>query len=570
MRPQPIPGAGVWNSLELPGHSFGKMVQFTRPARPAAVAKPQPSDKKRLSADDTHGAALERAAVPRLRILGVVFAAFAMVLLGIALLVDSETIAVPFSGEIRYGALAAALAGSCVMIAVTHAGSWQPRRVIAIGLVFQVFGAFCISYLEQGVAGLNGASLVCIWILSFTLVPTTARRAALAAYASAASAPAIFAIGVASGHRVWSATTTEALQFGITFVAATIAVVTAKVIYGLNREVADARRLGSYVMVELLGKGGMGEVWRAEHQSLVRPAAVKLLRRELTSHLSESQVNAMNLRFQREVQATAQLTSPHTVAVYDFGQTTDGILYYVMELLNGLDAETLVRDHGPQPAERVVYLMRQACESLAEAHHRKLVHRDIKPANTYLGAVGMDVDFVKVLDFGLVHDLDHDTRLTVEGSISGTPAYLAPESAAHNQFDARSDIYALGCVAYWLLTGTVVFDGDTSAAVMAAHIRDQPEPPSWRTELPIPPELEAIIMSCLAKHPEDRPASAEELSRLLAEVPFYCPWNRDRAESWWRAHVPHLLAKARIGCDVIELSQVRRRPSFVIRNSVAS
>jgi serine/threonine protein kinase len=436
----------MWNGLELAGRRLDLQVQFTRAERPVVIAQPRPADHKRRSAVDSHGTAHERAAVPQLRILGVVFAAFAMVLLAAATL-DTPLIA---------------------------------------------------------------------------------------------------------------------------FAAAAIAVATAKVVYGLTREVADARRLGSYEMVELLGKGGMGEVWRAEHQSLVRPAAVKLLRRELTAHLSESQVAAMNLRFQREVQATAQLTSPHTVAVYDFGQTTDGVLYYVMELLNGLDAETLVREHGPQPAERVVYLLQQACASLTEAHHRNLVHRDIKPANTYLCALGMDVDFVKVLDFGLVHDLDRDTRLTLDGSISGTPAYLAPESAAHNRFDNRSDLYALGCVAYWLLTGTVVFDGDTAAAVMAAHIRDQPEPPSWRTELPIPAELEAIILSCLAKDPDDRPASAEELSRLLAEVPFYCPWNRDRAESWWRAHVPHLLAKARIGCDAVELSQVRRRPSFRIRNSVGA
>ncbi|MGH2900483.1 MAG: serine/threonine-protein kinase, partial [Solirubrobacteraceae bacterium] len=320
----------------------------------------------------------------------------------------------------------------------------------------------------------------------------------------------------------------------------------------LSRPEPDVRRLGSYELVELLGKGGMGEVWRAEHHSLVRPAAVKLLRREVADHLSQSQVNAMNLRFQREVQATAQLTSPHTVAVYDYGQTTDGVLYYAMELLNGLDAETLVRRHGPQPAERVVRLMRQACESLAEAHHRHLVHRDIKPANMLLCALGLEVDFVKVLDFGLVHDLDRDTRLTIEGSISGTPAYLAPESAAHNRFDTRSDIYALACVAYWLLTGTVVFDGDTAAAVMTAHIRDRPEPPSWRTELAIPQELEDLILSCLAKDPDDRPQSVDELARRLAAVPLERRWSQQRAERWWQAHAPGLLAKARAGCDEIE------------------
>ena len=338
----------------------------------------------------------------------------------------------------------------------------------------------------------------------------------------------------------------------------------------LVHRAVDARRLGSYELVEMLGRGGMGEVWRAEHHSLVRPAAVKLLRRELAAHLTDSQVNAMHLRFQREVQATAQLTSPHTVAVYDYGQTPDGLLYYAMELLNGLDAETLVRRHGPQPAERVIYLLRQACASLAEAHHRHLVHRDIKPANLILCALGLDVDFVKVLDFGLVHDLDRDTRLTIEGSISGTPAYLAPESAAHNRFDTRSDIYALACVAYWLLTGTVVFEGDTAAAVMAAHIRDQPELPSRRTELPIPRDLEDLLMACLEKDPEDRPQSVEELSRRLGAVQLGRRWTQQRAERWWQAYVPGMLAKARTGCREAELSQLRRRPSFVIPSSVAS
>jgi serine/threonine protein kinase len=278
---------------------------------------------------------------------------------------------------------------------------------------------------------------------------------------------------------------------------------------------------------------------------------------------------SVHLRFQREVQATAQLTSPHTVAVYDYGQTPDGLLYYAMELLNGLDAETLVRRHGPQPAERVIHLLRQACESLAEAHHRHLVHRDIKPANMILCALGMDVDFVKVLDFGLVHDLDRDTRLTIEGSISGTPAYLAPESAAHNRFDTRSDIYALACVAYWLLTGTVVFEGDTAVAVMTAHIRDQPEPPSRRTELPIPRALEDLVMACLAKDPAKRPQSVEELSRRLSAVPLERRWTQQRADRWWQAHVPGMLAKARVGCREAELSQLRRRPSLMIQGGVA-
>ena len=460
----------MFNALEIPDRAFARSVQFTRRARPTVAAGPRRDgltpaaagsrpDPRLPATGDTIGANRARAAMRRLRMLGIL-SAFAVIVLGTVILSDIGVLAISVSAPLRYAALVA-LVSSCALIT----GSYVRMSRLA-------------------------------------------------------------------------------------------------------RPEPEARRLGSYELVELLGKGGMGEVWRAEHHSLVRPAAVKLLRRELASHLTESQVNAMNLRFQREVQATAQLTSPHTVAVYDYGQTTDGVLYYAMELLNGLDAETLVRKHGPQPAERVVRLLRQACESLAEAHHRHLVHRDIKPANILLCALGLEVDFVKVLDFGLVHDLDRDKRLTIEGSISGTPAYLAPESAAHNRCDTRSDVYALACVAYWLLTGTVVFDGDTAAAVMTAHIRDQPEPPSWRTELAIPAELEELILQCLAKDPEDRPQSVEELSRRLAAVPLARPWSQARAERWWHAHVPYLLAKARAGCDDVE-PQLRRRPSFVMPNTVA-
>jgi serine/threonine protein kinase len=288
-------------------------------------------------------------------------------------------------------------------------------------------------------------------------------------------------------------------------------------------------------------------VWRAKHSSLVRPAAIKLMRGELTARLSPVELELLTERFHQEVQATAQLHSPHTVAVYDFGQTQDGTLYYVMELLDGLDLETLATKHGPQPAERVVHFVRQAAESLAEAHRRGLVHRDIKPANLYATALGIELDFVKVLDFGLVRDIAHDAHLTAAGAIWGTPAYLAPESAAHQQFDARSDIYALGSVAYWLLTGATVFAADTGAAMIAAQIRDEPVPPSRRTELPIARELEDLVMACLAKDPAARPQSAEELIHRLDALPLP-RWTHRRAEAWWRANVPDILARSSASC----------------------
>jgi eukaryotic-like serine/threonine-protein kinase len=300
--------------------------------------------------------------------------------------------------------------------------------------------------------------------------------------------------------------------------------------------------LGSYVLVEKLGAGGMGEVWRAKHRSLARPAAIKLM--QPGDGVRAESIATLRHRFEAEVQATTLLTSPHTVAVYDYGHTDDGTLYYVMELLAGVDMEALGKKYGPQPAERVVHFLRHVCESLAEAHHRGFIHRDIKPANLFVCSLGWQLDFVKVLDFGLVRTLARDPRLTADQTVSGTPAYMAPESAAHRQFDARSDLYSLGCVAYWLLTGRAVFEGDTSAAVVASQIHDLPVPPSHIAELPIPKDLEAIVMSCLEKDPTKRPQTAEALSERLAAIALPA-WTQRRAEVWWSANMPDVLATSR-------------------------
>ena len=512
---------------------------------------------------ETHAAELERAAVPRLRILAIVFFVLLSLMLIFVHLISAGVIYVPHTGVVSNDTLVAALVGSLALICCTYT-PWPPRRILTLGTLYQVYGAFCIAYLEQGAENGRDTPVLCIWILSFTLVPTSPARAALAAYAAAATEPLAFLLRYGLGMRNWPDDAAVWLGFVVAFVSAAIAVLISRVIYGLGRQVADARKLGAYVLINQLGHGGMGEVWRAEHHSLIRPAAIKLLRRDLNAHLRASDREAMNKRFYREVQATAQLSSPHTVAIYDFGQTSDGSLYYVMELLSGIDVESLVGRFGPQPAERVVHLIRQACESLAEAHYRGLIHRDVKPANLHVCALGMELDFVKLLDFGLVHDVQRDERLTLDGSIAGTPAYLAPESASHSHFDARSDLYSLGCVAYWLLTGTTVFSGDTAAAVLAAHIRDEPEPPSRRTEVPIPKELEDVILACLAKNPDARPASADALSRMLAAVPL-AAWTQQRANAWWRAHVPDILADALSSCHGNIEQTARQRPNPVIK-----
>jgi eukaryotic-like serine/threonine-protein kinase len=513
------------------------------------------------------------AAVPRLAILAMVFGFIATIFTVITTLVHFNVIEVPFEMghniALNYTAIAIGVVDAFAMVAITRS-KLSPEKILTLGLWFQVISGLCISVAEQQ-SGRPGIPIVAIWIMTFPLLPVSPARAAAAAYATAATVPVAILVHVLFHSRPLPTSAFEWLPVMGGFVAAKISTFISRVMHGLGRQVEQAKRLGAYELVEELGHGGMGEVWRAEHHSLIRPAAVKLLRRELTSRLSNGERDALNARFQREVQATAMLSSPHTVAVFDFGHTHDGTLYYVMELLHGLDVETLVEKHGPQPAERVIYLLRQACDSLAEAHRRNLIHRDIKPANIYLCAIGLKVDFVKILDFGLVRDLSSNLRLTNEGSVSGTPAYLAPEAAAHNQFDARGDIYALGCVAYYMLTGQLVFEGETSAAMIAAHIRDTPTPPSKRSELSIPPELDAIVLACLAKRPEDRPQTAEDLQQLLNEVPLPSTWNQQRALGWWSVHVPDLVERACSECGggpQVSPVPLRRRPTPVVRETV--
>src|SRR5215213_2895653 len=302
----------------------------------------------------------------------------------------------------------------------------------------------------------------------------------------------------------------------------TLATITSRVTYGLRKQVAEANELGQYILEEKIGGGGMGEVWRARHRLLIRPAAIKLIRPQLTG---DSEL--LLRRFEREARATAALRSPHTVQLYDFGATEDGRLYYVMELLDGLDLDTLVRQHGPLPAERVVHILRQVCSSLQDAHVNGLVHRDIKPANVVVSRAGTTFDFAKVLDFGLVKldsagsDGDDAVKLTNEGSASGTPAFMAPEVVLGvADTDHRVDLYALGCVAYWLLTGKLVFEGKSVVEVMFHHAHTAAPRPSTRTELVIPAQLEDLTMECLEKDPARRPASAEAVSARLDAVPL--------------------------------------------------
>src|SRR5256714_3442632 len=318
------------------------------------------------------------------------------------------------------------------------------------------------------------------------------------------------------------------------------AVVISHAVTKLGQQVTRARELGSYQLGELLGRGGMGEVYKARHRMLARPAAIKLIRPEMLGAVDEEAAKLAVTRFGREAEAAANLRSQHTVELYDFGVTADGTLYLVMEYLEGMDLETLVRQSGPLSTGRIVHILRQVCESLIEAHATGLVHREIKPANIHFGRVGLHHDFVKVLDFGLVKEVPSvnigDSMSTVPGKmVLGTPGYMAPEMALGERIDGRADIYALGCVAYFLVTGQIVFEADTAFQMIAKHLQAAPIPPSQRTNKPVSPELERLILKCLAKDPMERPQSAAQLSQALEFIPGDA-WGEDQARRWWESN----------------------------------
>ena len=269
-----------------------------------------------------------------------------------------------------------------------------------------------------------------------------------------------------------------------------------------------------------------------------------MIRTELLGS-SAGLVNDTIRRFEREARETAKLGSVHTIDVYDYGVTEDGDFYYVMELLDGITLERYVKQFGPMPPARVVYLLRQVCHSLGEAHDRGLIHRDIKPANIFMCRLGPDDDFVKVLDFGLVKHFGDGvagTMPTIEELTAGTPAFMAPEIALNDSaIDGRADIYALGCVAYYLLTGETVFPSEPAIAVMLAHVKDEPLPPSLRSKFDVPASLDTLILECLAKDKQSRPRSADVLARRLAECAPPHAWHASAARLWWQAHQPGVI-----------------------------
>ena len=432
------------------------------------------------------------------------------------------------------------------VVAIQYYQVVAPRTLLVVGMIFEIVIAFCIAMLEttlpfDAAEPVRGVSSVAIWVLAVgLLIPKRPMWAIITAFTAAAMWPLAYEINITMRDLPPLPWTRLSVWIGYLFIIAGFAAAAGRRTFGMEVAAQRAQDLGSYQLAALIGQGGMGEVWRAKHKMLAREAAIKIVRWDLIARASAHDADVAVRRFEREARATASLQSPNTVYLYDFGTAKDGSFYYVMELLDGISLQKLVSSFGPQPAGRVVYLMRQICRSLDEAHRRDLVHRDLKPSNVMVCQVALEYDVAKVLDFGLVKPTNRDdSELTADGISAGTPAYIAPEVALGGRnIDGRADIYAMGCVAYYLLTGRLVFDEPTPIAMSLAHVQTPPVPPSERTELYIPASLERIVLQCLEKKPVDRPSTAGELGRMLDALTDFEAWTPARAEAWWQVHLP--------------------------------
>ena len=448
---------------------------------------------------------------------------------------------VPTVGSILMGLMVAWLAGSSRL-------SWHVKE--NLGLVFQVVGSYGIALsqyvlepevrVEPDLLMVLSPSWVAIWMLFYSMsVPAPPRKMLVALLASASAPPVVIWVSLHAAKLQdllppWMFVVHHVLPY---LICTAMAYVGARVVYNLGADVSRAHDLGSYRLIERLGQGGMGEVWRASHEFLARPAAIKFIRPEALGGVDAEGAKLLRRRFELEARSTASLTSAHTVDIYDFGVTDDGRFYYVMELLDGLDCDELVRRYGAITPARAIHLLAQICESLDEAHSRGLIHRDVKPANVYVCRNGNRFDFVKVLDFGLVAHRGmpdaSDVRLTQPHQAIGTPQFMPPEVALGKETDGRTDLYALGCVAYWLLGGRPVFTGENLYDVLSKHLRERPDPPSRHAPHALHPALDAVILACLEKEPDRRPGSARQLAQTLRSVPLDERWGDDEAEAWW-------------------------------------
>ncbi len=488
--------------------------------------------------------------VPRLAMLGLVSGSLWTLGLVMDWVVFPRTLGVTAPLSAFFIDLFAATAGFAVY-GYARFGTHGPHAKCDSGLGLMLLNCACLALLETWVtdpqpAGPWQSSWITVVILITAMfTPTSPRKMLIAALVAASMYP--IGVWLAYLRGVDVPPFTQMLAMSVpTYACAFVATIPSRMFQRMGQRIKEARELGNYQLVEKLGQGGMGEVWRAKHRLLAREAAIKLVKPEMLGAANDAMARQLLRRFEREAQTTATLTSANTIQVFDFGITDEGSFYYVMELLAGRDLESLIKQFGPIPAERAMYLLQQACHSLAEAHARGLVHRDVKPANIFVCRMGLDFDFVKVLDFGLVkhhqpgNEQETHSILTVQ-QVVGTPSYMAPEVIiGGGNADARADVYALGCVAYFLLTGKRVFNEASGMQALIDHVHNKPAPPSEQTTLTIPPEVDALVMACLEKDPENRPQHAGEVRERILAGRLDAGWTAARAAVWWEQRLPQL------------------------------
>ena len=518
--------------------------------QPAVVPKaaPPPSDATNVTTTLPADIVLEQARRSML------FAGVSAFVWSFALTMDALVLPVfvgispPLTGVLLETAGAAVMIGVFLVLRFARA---DPHSKAKAGIWLVLLNAFFLtlielSHMEGAAEGLGRPSWIAIVILTAAVtMPTTPRRTLIGSLVAASMGPLAVTIAYLLDRPVPPLSITFSYYLP-NYIFAAIATLPSAMFQRMGRQIKLARDLGSYELVERLGGGGMGAVYRARHRFLARDAAVKLVRPEALGD-TESAAQAQLRRFEREAQATASLKSEHSIRLFDFGATEDGSFYYVMELLDGRDLQTLVKQFGPLPHERAMYLVRQVCQSLAEAHARGMVHRDIKPANIFLCRMGLEFDFVKVLDFGLVQTRKSDpstvateTSVTAEKLI-GTPAYMAPEIIlGRDDVDRHADVYAIGCVAFYLLTGTRVFQDGNQMQVLIDHVHAEAVPPSARLGAPLPRDVDTFVLDCLRKSPNDRPADAGELLERIHAYNLAGGWSNSQARLWWQARLAKL------------------------------
>jgi serine/threonine-protein kinase len=434
------------------------------------------------------------------------------------------------------------------MAALASRKRGDKERILTLALGHEVLTAGLVSAIAWWAPGptfRSSLSPICLFLPIYPALAPLSLRMTLTAGLLAATTD-VFGWTMALTRGV--APTGEPLQiffaFSTTYLCAVLSVLPATIIRRLGRAVQEARDMGAYRLETLIGKGGMGEVYRASHRLLARPAAVKVISADDGDVDGEARARGLE-RFRREAAVAAALTSPHTINLFDFGITDSGTYYYVMELLHGMDLQVMVDRYGPLPPARAIHFLGQTAISLAEAHQFGIVHRDMKPSNVYAARLGLEVDFVKVLDFGVVKvetakGSEESLKLSRENVPIGTPAYMAPEGIdGGGALTPQSDVYSLGCVAFFLLTGEMVFHASSVVQMAMKHMEAEPRRPSEvQPNNGIPPELDALVLKCLSKRPEDRPADGLAFFTALAPLAKALPWSPDLAREWWNANVP--------------------------------